>query len=61
MNKHLEGFILDNQFAHLENKGNEHIVDPGCFFGMDWGSQTNEKKLTTGLIIFSLFLLFLFF
>ena len=61
MNKNLEGFIRDNQFFHLGNRENKQLFDSICFFKMDWRKQTKEEKLTTGLIIFSLLLLFLFF
>ena len=61
MNKNVDGFISDNQFAHLDNKGNNYLIPPACFSCSDRQSQPKGKKLTTGLILFSLFLLFLFF
>ncbi len=61
MNKHVESIACDNQFAHLENKGHSYLIHPASFSCSDRQSQSKGTKLTTGLIIFSLFLLFLFF
>jgi hypothetical protein len=61
MNKNLEGFISNNQFAHLNDKGNKYLLPPAWFSSGDRQSQSKGQKLTTCLILFSLFLLFLFF
>jgi hypothetical protein len=61
MHKNVEGFISNNQFAHLDNEGNKYLIPPACFSSGDLQSQSKGQKLTTGLILFSLFLLFLFF
>jgi hypothetical protein len=58
MNKILEGYICNNQCAHIGKKENNFSV---WFSSHDRINLRQGQTYTTGLILFSLFLLLLFF
>ena len=58
MNKNLEGYIWNNQCVHLAKK---EVNFPAWFPCNERRSQPKEQVFTTGLILLSLFLLFIFF